>query len=101
MRSENQAVLWRLRTVEGHLHAVSHMLQNDLPCPQIIHQLNAIRCALQATEIEVIRPEIERCIQLLQESPDPDQRMSEITHLSYIYHFIVNKYRDDPKDQSR
>jgi DNA-binding FrmR family transcriptional regulator len=42
------ALLTRLRTAEGHLHAVIGMAENGASCDEVLHQLNAVCAAIRA-----------------------------------------------------
>jgi DNA-binding FrmR family transcriptional regulator len=88
MPDEKQAILQRLRTVEGHLHAVHQMLVEDQPCQQVLHQLNAVQCALQAAGCQLLQVEVERCLQAIRDKPDPEQQMQALAHLADLYPFI-------------
>ncbi len=49
MQSEvKREVLFRLKSVEGHLRGVSAMVTDDRPVGEVLHQLRAIQGALSA-----------------------------------------------------
>ena len=85
MPVEKEALLQRLRTAEGHLHAVGPMLEDDQPCQQVLHQLNAVRCALEATGSQLLLMEVERCLQAIRENPCPEQCGEELARLASLY----------------
>lgn len=90
MPVEKPAILQRLRTAGGHLQAVSQLLEDDKPCQQILHQLNAIQCALEATSSLILCMEVERCLQAIHEDPCSEQRCEELARLSGLYS-LLNK----------
>jgi DNA-binding FrmR family transcriptional regulator len=101
MPVEQDAVLQRLRTVEGHLHAVSQMLEDGVPCQQILHQLNAVQCALEAAGSQLLLMEVERCLQAIRENPCPERRCEELARLANLYplanRFTVKFYETVPR----
>jgi DNA-binding FrmR family transcriptional regulator len=101
MPDEKQAVLQRLRTVEGHLHAVRQMLVEDQPCQQVLHQLNAVQCALQSAGCLLLQIEVERCLQAIRDKPDPEQQVQALEHLSNLYPFIYKLKRKSYQRLSR
>ena len=88
MPDEKQAILQRLRIVEGHLHAVHQMLVEDQPCQQVLHQLNAVQCALQAAACLLLQTEVERCLQAVRDKSDSEQQRQALEHLSNLYPLI-------------
>ena len=88
MLAEGQAVIQRLRTAEGHLHAVRQMLEDGKSCQQILHQLSAVRCALEAAGYQLLSMEVERCLQEIRENPSPGQCEAELQRLLNLYPFI-------------
>lgn len=85
MGFEKQAVLQQLRLTEVHLQVIGRMLVEDQPCQQIIHQLNAVQCAIEAVGSMLLQMEVERCLQTLRDNPCPEQRCEQLARLVNLY----------------
>jgi DNA-binding FrmR family transcriptional regulator len=88
---DKESVLQQMRTAEGHLHTVTQMLEDNLSCPQVLHQLNEVQCSVEAAGSTLLRMEFERCLQALRDNPCPDQRCEQLARLVNLYPF-VNKF---------
>ena len=85
MQVEEQVVTEQLSSVEAYLREVSQMLEDDRPCQDILHQLNAIQHALGTASSKLLRIEIERCLQVIRDNPCPEQRCKELERLLSLY----------------
>ena len=45
----------RLRSAQGHMHAIEKMIADDAPCADILHQMLAVRGAMGAIQRELWR----------------------------------------------
>lgn len=88
MPVEMQAVLTRLRMAEADLRAARQMLEEDRPCQQILHQLNAVQSALKASGSQFLCMEVQRCMQTIQDDPCPEERCEDLAQLSSLYPFF-------------
>ena len=87
MAVEKDVLLQRLRTTEGHLHAIRGMIEDGAPCQQVLHQLNAVRCAIEAAGSQILCLEVERCLQGIRENPSPEHCEAELQRLLNLYPF--------------
>lgn len=101
MPDEKQAVLQRLRTVRGHLDAVCRMIEEDYPNQEILHQLNAVRCAVDAAGGLLLRLEVENCLQAIRDYPLPGQDCEEIVRLASLYPLVTEFTRNNFEQSSR
>jgi DNA-binding FrmR family transcriptional regulator len=92
MPAEKEAVLQWMRTAEDRLITVSQLLEEDHPCQQILDQLNAVQCAVEAAGSTLLRMEIERCLQGIRDNPCPEQRCEQLARLVYLYP-LANKFK--------
>lgn len=99
MPVEREAVLQRLRTAEGHLHAIRGMIEAGAPCQQILHQLDAVRCAIEAASSQFLYMEIEHCLHLIRDDPCPEQRCKAVERLTDLYSMMskVNERTKRPQ----
>ena len=88
MPDKKQVILQRLRTAEGHLRAIRQMLVEDQPCQQVLHQLNAVQCALQSAGSLLLQMEVERCLRAVLYETCSEQQVQELERLSSLYLYI-------------
>jgi len=89
MLAEKEAVLQRLRTTEGHLNAIRGMIEAGAPCQQVLHQLNAVQCAIGAAGSQILQLEIEHCLQAVREDPCSERRREAVERLSDLYSMMT------------
>ena len=65
-----EAIIARLRRVEGQIRGLQRMISEKRDCEEIIMQVAAARAALDSVALVILRQHLEEC--LLQ--PDPSRR---------------------------
>jgi DNA-binding FrmR family transcriptional regulator len=66
---EIEALLARLRRIEGQIRGIHRMLEQDRVCEDIVTQLMAARSSLEQVGLLIIQEHIDRCI-VAQEAPE-------------------------------
>jgi len=61
-RSDNDALLARLRRVEGQIRGIQRMLEQGRECDDVLTQLMAARSGLDQAGLLVMNRHIERCL---------------------------------------
>ena len=79
------ALLTRLKSAEGHLHAVIDMAENGVPCEQVLHQLNAVCAALRAAEQTLVQHQLQTSARIILEEPQAHARIAEVRRLAHLY----------------
>lgn len=70
--TENKdAVLKRLRRVEGQVRGVEGMVDGDRYCIDVVTQISAIQAALDKVALELLTDHAQRCVI---DAPDGDQQ---------------------------
>lgn len=59
---EKEAVLARLRRIEGQIRGIQRMIEEDRDCEAIVTQLMAARAALDRAGLVIMSRHIERCL---------------------------------------
>lgn len=59
---KNEEVLKRLAKVEGHVHGIAKMVQEDRDCPDVLLQIAAVHSALSKVSQVILEDHIETCI---------------------------------------
>lgn len=71
-----EAVLTRLRRIEGQIRGIQRMLEADRECEDVLTQLMAARSSLDQAGLLLMEWHITRC--LLQDLPQGDPRVQEL-----------------------
>jgi DNA-binding FrmR family transcriptional regulator len=77
MDSENLHV--RMRKIQGQLAAIDRMIDEDVPCEDIIIQVNAVKSALQKVGHIIMEGHIQHCVREGIEHGDADKTIQEFT----------------------
>lgn len=59
---ETRQIMTRLRTVRGHVAAVERMIEEGKECDEVLHQLVAIRSAVQKVSVFVAQHYANSCL---------------------------------------
>lgn len=74
----HQNVINRLARIEGHVRAVKRMVEEDVPCPDVLIQIAAIRSALNSVGRVILEDHLSSCMVGAVEKDDYDQALSEL-----------------------
>ena len=55
-------VIDRLSRIEGHIRGIKKMVEDDRDCPDLLHQLAAVKAALNKTGELILEDHIESCL---------------------------------------
>jgi DNA-binding FrmR family transcriptional regulator len=55
-------VIDRLSRIEGHIRGIKKMVEEDRNCPDLLHQLGAVKAALNKTGELILEDHIESCL---------------------------------------
>jgi len=82
--SNSNAILSRLKRIEGQVRGVARMVEEDRYCIEILHQVQAVKAALSRAESEILKNHAHHCVEeAIQASNAKDQRekFSELVDL--------------------
>lgn len=65
-------LMGRLRRIEGQVRGISHMIEEDRPCEEVLIQLLAVRTAIDRVTSQVVATRIDDCLGA--QSPDSARR---------------------------
>ena len=74
----HQAALNRLARIEGHVHAIHRMLEEDKPCPDILLQIAAVRAALNSVGRVILEDHLQTCMVDAVERDDYAQALRDL-----------------------
>ena len=55
-------VIDRLSRIEGHIRGVKKMVEEERDCPDLLHQLAAVKAAINRTSELILEDHIESCL---------------------------------------
>lgn len=80
--TKRQALISRLKRVEGQLRGIQGMISSDEDCERVAQQLSAARKALDKAFFEAMRCAMER--ELLDDDASPDVLNSRLEHMTAL-----------------
>ena len=82
---DKEALLRRLRTIEGHVRAISRMVEEEQYCIDIMHQTQAIKKALDKVEEQILTDHLRGCVTTAIRGEDPTERERVIGELLDVF----------------
>lgn len=76
--------LRRLSRIKGQVEGIERMINEHRYCPEIVHQIKAVRSALKSVEISIIEGHMKHCVKAAVASRNNDviqEKMEEILML--------------------
>ena len=62
MQADNEAILNRLRRIEGQVRGLQRMVDEDAYCIDILTQVAAVQTALEHVAVEVLDGHVRHCV---------------------------------------
>lgn len=77
--ANKEAVLRRLRRVEGQVRGITRMVEEDTYCIDVLTQVSAATRALQAVALELLGEHLSHCVHdaVAAGGPEADQKITE------------------------
>jgi DNA-binding FrmR family transcriptional regulator len=69
MEREKQEVLLRLRRIEGQLRGLQRMVDEEVPCADILTQVAAVTAAIKKVGMVMVKAYLEECLDKTQKGP--------------------------------
>lgn len=77
--SQKQALLGRLRRIEGQVRGVHRMVEQDTYCIDVLTQISAATRALQAVAVGLLEGHLAHCVVDAARQGDPTAKVKEAT----------------------
>lgn len=78
----------RIKKIQGQLNAISQMIEEDIPCEEILIQINASKSAIHKVGQIVLEGHLQHCVRQGIEQGDAEQTIEDfakaIEHFSRI-----------------
>ena len=75
----------RLKKIIGQLNAIDRMIEEDIPCEQILMQVNASKSALHKVGHIIVEGHLEHCVKQAMEKDDIDEALVDISSILEYY----------------
>ena len=75
----------RLKKIIGQINAIDRMIDEDIPCEQILMQVNASKSALHKVGHIIVEGHLEHCVKQTMENGDLDDALGEINSILEYY----------------
>jgi CsoR family transcriptional regulator, copper-sensing transcriptional repressor len=77
--AEKQALLGRLRRIEGQVRGLHRMVEQDTYCIDVLTQISAATKALQAVALGLLEGHLAHCVVEAGRAGDPTEKVKEAT----------------------
>ena len=78
---DRDALLVRLRRIEGQVRGVARMIEDDRYCIDVLTQIRAVRAALDRVEQETLSAHLQHCVAHAFHAGDAKERQTKIDEL--------------------
>jgi len=82
---ENQDVLRRLKSIEGHVRGVERMVEEDVYCIDVIRQIQAVQAALGKVSNLILDNHLNSCLITAVRGDDPEDRERVLKEISEVF----------------
>lgn len=82
---DNQDVIRRLKTAEGHIRGIQRMLEDDAYCIDVIRQIQAVQSALNKVSGEILDRHLNSCLITAVRGDDPAERERVLKEISDVF----------------
>jgi DNA-binding FrmR family transcriptional regulator len=80
-----QAIINRLKSIEGHVRGLQRMVDEDAYCVDIIHQNLAVQRALEKVNSLILERHLQTCVTTAIRGDDPAERERVITEIMNVF----------------
>lgn len=82
---DSQNLHRRLKKINGQVNAIDRMIDEDIPCEQILMQVNAVKSALHKVGHIIVEGHLEHCVKQAINEEDADEAISDISSILEYY----------------
>lgn len=75
----------RLKKIIGQINAIDRMIDEDVPCENILMQINASKSALHKVGHIIVEGHFEHCIKESMEKGDTDEALTDVSTILEYY----------------
>jgi CsoR family transcriptional regulator, copper-sensing transcriptional repressor len=82
---DNQDVIRRLKTAEGHLRGIQRMVDEGVYCIDVIHQIQAVQAALNKVTSDILDSHLNSCLITAVRGDDPAERERVLKEITDVF----------------
>lgn len=82
---KHDAAYKRLKTIEGHVHGIVGMVENDAYCIDVIRQIQAVQGALNKVSTMILEEHLNSCLISVVRGEDPQERERVLGELADVF----------------
>ncbi len=82
---ENDNTLRRLKTIEGHMRGIIHMVEGDAYCIDVIRQIQAVEGALNKVSAQILENHLNSCVITAIRGENPKERERVLKEISDVF----------------
>ena len=82
---DQQDVIRRLKTAEGHLRGIQRMVEDGAYCIDIIRQVQAVQSALNRVNSEILDRHLNSCLITAVRGEDPAERERVLKEITDVF----------------
>jgi DNA-binding FrmR family transcriptional regulator len=86
---DNQRIVQRLKSVEGHIRGVQKMVEEDTYCMDIVNQIQAVQAALNKVSSLILDRHLHTCVTTAIRGDDADERERVINEVLSVFNAKV------------
>ena len=83
--NENEDVLKRLKSAEGHLRGIIRMVEEDVYCIDVIRQIQAVQAALNKINTSILENHLNSCVITAIRGESPNDRERVLREIADVY----------------
>jgi DNA-binding FrmR family transcriptional regulator len=82
---ENEDILLRLKSIEGHVGGIKRMVDEDAYCIDVIRQIQAVQAALNKVSTKILDNHLNSCLITAVRGDDPEDRERVLMEISEVF----------------
>jgi CsoR family transcriptional regulator, copper-sensing transcriptional repressor len=82
---DNQDVIRRLKTAEGHLRGIQRMVDEGSYCIDVIRQIQAVQAALNKVTSDILDSHLNSCLITAVRGDDPAERERVLKEITDVF----------------
>jgi CsoR family transcriptional regulator, copper-sensing transcriptional repressor len=80
-----EAVVHRLKNVEGHIHGIERMVEENVYCIDVLRQIQAAQAALNKISVQILEEHLNSCVITAIRGENPDERERVLKEISDVF----------------
>lgn len=82
---QHESALRRLKTIEGHIRGIEHMLEEGVYCIDVIRQIQAVQAALNKVNAIILEEHLNSCVITAVRGEDADERERVLKEIADVF----------------